>query len=93
MYSLTFDAIMPSKSAASSSLTVALSDEGNRAALHGALDIRTLAEAEKSGVPMPSVQVVRDRLTTGIARGYADRDWTALGLVAAQEAGVPAESR
>ena len=27
------------------------------------------------------------------ARGYADRDWTALGLVAAQEAGVPAESR
>ena len=52
-----------------------------------------LAEAEKSGVPMPSVQVVRDRLTTGIARGYADRDWTALGLVAAEEAGVPAESR
>jgi len=57
-------------------------------------DVRlALAEAEKSGVPMPSVQVVRDRLTTGIARGYADRDWTALGLVAAQEAGVPAESR
>ena len=42
---------------------------------------------------MPSVQVVRDRLTAGIARGYADRDWTALGLIAAEEAGVPAESR
>ena len=31
-----------------SSLTVAVGDEDNRAALHGALDIRTLAEAEKS---------------------------------------------
>jgi 3-hydroxyisobutyrate dehydrogenase-like beta-hydroxyacid dehydrogenase len=52
-----------------------------------------LAEAETSGVPMPSVQVVRDRLTTGIARGYADLDWTALGLIAAQEARVPLEPR
>jgi hypothetical protein len=37
---------------------------------------------------MPSVSVVRDRLITGIARGYADLDWSALGLVAAQEAGL-----
>jgi hypothetical protein len=37
---------------------------------------------------MPSVSVVRDRLITGIARGYADLDWTALGLIAAEEAGV-----
>jgi 3-hydroxyisobutyrate dehydrogenase-like beta-hydroxyacid dehydrogenase len=47
-----------------------------------------LAEAEAAGVPMPSVSVVRDRLITGIARGYADLDWTALGLIAAQEAGL-----
>jgi 3-hydroxyisobutyrate dehydrogenase-like beta-hydroxyacid dehydrogenase len=47
-----------------------------------------LAEADGSGVPMPSVQVVQDRLTTGIARGYADLDWSALGLIAAQEAGL-----
>ena len=47
-----------------------------------------LAEAEAAGVPMPSVNVVRDRLITGIARGYADLDWTALGLIAAQEAGL-----
>jgi 3-hydroxyisobutyrate dehydrogenase-like beta-hydroxyacid dehydrogenase len=54
-------------------------------------DVRlALAEAEISGVPMPSVDVVHDRLTTGIARGYADLDWTALGLIAAQEAGIPA---
>jgi hypothetical protein len=37
---------------------------------------------------MPSVDVVRDRLITGIARGYADLAWSALGLIAAQEAGL-----
>ena len=51
-------------------------------------DVRlALAEAEKAGVPMPSVGVVRDRLITGIARGYGELDWTALGLIAAEEAG------
>jgi 3-hydroxyisobutyrate dehydrogenase-like beta-hydroxyacid dehydrogenase len=54
-------------------------------------DVRlALAEAEKAGVPMPSVSVVRDRLISGIARGYAGLDWTALGLVAADEAGIRA---
>jgi 3-hydroxyisobutyrate dehydrogenase-like beta-hydroxyacid dehydrogenase len=54
-------------------------------------DVRlALAEAENAGAPMPSVSVVRDRLITGIARGYADLDWTALGLVAADEAGLQA---
>jgi 3-hydroxyisobutyrate dehydrogenase-like beta-hydroxyacid dehydrogenase len=52
-----------------------------------------LAEAEAAGAPMPSVDVVRDRLITGIARGYADLDWTALGLIAAQEAGLNAPAR
>ena len=54
-------------------------------------DVRlALAEAEKAGAPMPSVDVVRDRLITGIARGYGDLDWTALGLIAAEEAGLQA---
>jgi 3-hydroxyisobutyrate dehydrogenase-like beta-hydroxyacid dehydrogenase len=54
-------------------------------------DVRlALAEAEKAGVPMPSVSVVRDRLITGIARGYGELDWTALGLIAAEEAGLAA---
>jgi 3-hydroxyisobutyrate dehydrogenase-like beta-hydroxyacid dehydrogenase len=54
-------------------------------------DVRlALAEAEKAGVPMPSVGVVRDRLITGIARGYGGLDWTALGLIAAEEAGLTA---
>ncbi len=52
-------------------------------------DVRlALAEAENAGAPMPSVGVVRDRLITGIARGYAELDWTALGLIAAEEAGL-----
>jgi 3-hydroxyisobutyrate dehydrogenase-like beta-hydroxyacid dehydrogenase len=54
-------------------------------------DVRlALAEAEAAGAPMPSVNVVRDRLITGIARGYGDLDWTALGLIAAEEAGIGA---
>jgi 3-hydroxyisobutyrate dehydrogenase-like beta-hydroxyacid dehydrogenase len=52
-------------------------------------DVRlALTEAENAGVPMPSVGVVRDRMITGIARGYAELDWTALGLIAAEEAGI-----
>ena len=52
-------------------------------------DVRlALAEAESASAPMPSVEVVRDRLITGIARGYANLDWSALGLIAAQEAGL-----
>jgi 3-hydroxyisobutyrate dehydrogenase-like beta-hydroxyacid dehydrogenase len=54
-------------------------------------DVRlALAEAERAGAPMPSVGVVRDRLITGIARGHGQLDWTALGLIAAEEAGLTA---
>jgi 3-hydroxyisobutyrate dehydrogenase-like beta-hydroxyacid dehydrogenase len=56
-------------------------------------DVRlALAEAEAAGVPMPSVSVLRDRLISGIARGYAELDWSALGLLAAEEAGLSLES-
>jgi hypothetical protein len=37
---------------------------------------------------MPSVSLVRDRMITAIARGHAALDWTALGLVALEEAGL-----
>lgn len=56
-------------------------------------DVRlALAEAEAAGVPMPSVDVVRDRLMAGIAQGYAPLDWSALGLLAAQASGLTSES-
>ena len=52
-------------------------------------DVRlALAEAEAAAVPMPTVSVVRDRLLTGIANGYGGLDWSALGLLAAEEAGL-----
>jgi 3-hydroxyisobutyrate dehydrogenase-like beta-hydroxyacid dehydrogenase len=52
-------------------------------------DVRlALAEAESAAVPMPSVGVVHNRMISGIARGYAGLDWTALGLIAAEEAGL-----
>jgi 3-hydroxyisobutyrate dehydrogenase-like beta-hydroxyacid dehydrogenase len=52
-------------------------------------DVRlALAEAEAANIPMPSVSVVRDRMITGLAHGYAGLDWSALGLVAAEEAGI-----
>ncbi|MGY4480257.1 NAD(P)-dependent oxidoreductase [Bradyrhizobium sp. USDA 3364] len=52
-------------------------------------DVRlALAEAELASAPMPSVGVVRDRLITGIARGHGGLDWTALGMVASEEAGL-----
>jgi len=52
-------------------------------------DVRlALAEAERAGAPMPSVGVVRDRMIAGMARGYAVLDWSALGLIAADEAGI-----
>jgi 3-hydroxyisobutyrate dehydrogenase-like beta-hydroxyacid dehydrogenase len=57
-------------------------------------DVRlALHEAEITGVPMPTLNVVHDRLVTGIARGYADFDWAALGLLASDEAGMSAKPR
>jgi 3-hydroxyisobutyrate dehydrogenase-like beta-hydroxyacid dehydrogenase len=44
-----------------------------------------LADAEKAGAPMPSVGVVRERMIEAIARGHADLDWSALGLVADED--------
>ena len=49
--------------------------------------IASVGHAQTPSGP-PSVGVVRDRLITGIARGYGELDWTALGLVAAEEAGL-----
>jgi 3-hydroxyisobutyrate dehydrogenase-like beta-hydroxyacid dehydrogenase len=57
----------------------------------GLKDIKlALAEAEEAAVPMPTLDVVRDRLIAGIDHGYADLDWSALGLVAADAAGLKA---
>lgn len=52
-------------------------------------DLRlALAEAEHEAVPMPSASLVHDRLVEMAARGWSDLDWSALGLLAAADAGI-----
>jgi 3-hydroxyisobutyrate dehydrogenase-like beta-hydroxyacid dehydrogenase len=52
-------------------------------------DLRlALAEAEKLAVPMSVASVVHDRLVAAVARGWAGLDWSALGLLAAADAGL-----
>jgi 3-hydroxyisobutyrate dehydrogenase-like beta-hydroxyacid dehydrogenase len=52
-------------------------------------DLRlALAEAERAAVPMPAASLVHDRLVAMMARGWAGLDWSALGLLAAVDAGL-----
>lgn len=52
-------------------------------------DIRlTLAAAESLRVPMPLASLVHDRLQTLIARGGENLDWSAIGQLAASDAGL-----
>jgi len=55
-------------------------------------DLRlALAEAENSSVPMPATSLVHDRLVAMVARGWTGLDWSALGLLAACDAGLETE--
>ena len=55
-----------------------------------AKDLRLLlAEAERSKVPMPVASLLHDRLIAVEARGWSGLDWSALGRLAAFEAGIP----
>jgi len=40
-------------------------------------------------VPMPIASVLRDRFVTAMARGNQDKDWSVIGRVAAEDAGLP----
>jgi 3-hydroxyisobutyrate dehydrogenase-like beta-hydroxyacid dehydrogenase len=52
-------------------------------------DLRlALAEAERTAVPMSAASLVHDHLVAMMARGWAELDWSALGLLAAVDAGV-----
>jgi 3-hydroxyisobutyrate dehydrogenase-like beta-hydroxyacid dehydrogenase len=55
----------------------------------GEKDLRlTLAAAESLRVPMPLASLVHDRLQTVIARGGEKLDWSAVGQLAAHDAGL-----
>jgi 3-hydroxyisobutyrate dehydrogenase-like beta-hydroxyacid dehydrogenase len=60
----------------------------------GLKDVRlVLQAAEAANVPMPIASVVRDRFITAMARGNQAKDWSVLGRVAAEDAGLPQTSR
>jgi 3-hydroxyisobutyrate dehydrogenase-like beta-hydroxyacid dehydrogenase len=57
----------------------------------GLKDIRlVLQAAEARNVPLPIASVIRDRFLTAIARGHEKSDWSVLGQIAAEDAGLPA---
>ncbi|MGA2098287.1 MAG: NAD(P)-dependent oxidoreductase [Candidatus Acidiferrum sp.] len=60
----------------------------------GLKDMRlVLQAAESASVPMPIASVVRDRFITAMARGNQDKDWSVIGSVAAEDAGLTKPSR
>ena len=42
----------------------------------------------RSGVPMPVCSTLKDRYISAKARGWADLDWSAIGMSVSQDAGV-----
>ncbi len=60
----------------------------------GLKDVRlVLQAAEAANVPMPIASVVRDRFITAMARGNQDKDWSVIGRVAAEDAGLSQTAR
>jgi 3-hydroxyisobutyrate dehydrogenase-like beta-hydroxyacid dehydrogenase len=55
----------------------------------GLKDVRlVLQAAEAQNVAMPVASVVRDRMLTALARGHEKKDWSVIGRVAAEDAGL-----
>lgn len=64
------------------------------AALLGQKDIRlALAAAEALSVPMPLAGLIRDRFLTLVALGGEKLDWSAIGALAARDAGISGSLR
>ena len=53
-----------------------------------AVPLATKDLAEHAAVPMPAASLVHDRLVAMTARGWDELDWSALGLLAAVDAGL-----
>lgn len=52
-------------------------------------DNRLLLQAgERLAVPLPLASLVRDRMVTALARGWADQDWSSIARISAEEAGL-----
>jgi 3-hydroxyisobutyrate dehydrogenase-like beta-hydroxyacid dehydrogenase len=55
----------------------------------GLKDVTLALDAARAAtVPMPVASVIRDHMIAALARGYGDFDWSALGELAALNAGL-----
>lgn len=55
----------------------------------GFKDVRLVLQAADSrAVPMPIASLLHDRFVAALARGYEQKDWSVLGRVAAEDAGL-----
>jgi len=55
----------------------------------GLKDVRlALAAAEAVNVPLPVASLVRDQMISALARGYGESDWSVLGKLSAENAGL-----
>lgn len=58
----------------------------------GLKDVRlAMAAAEAVSAPMPFASIIHDKALAGIANGMADKDWSSLAQVSAQQAGLSRE--
>jgi 3-hydroxyisobutyrate dehydrogenase-like beta-hydroxyacid dehydrogenase len=59
------------------------------AATLGLKDIRlVLAAADAAGVPLPVASLLHDRFQSAIGRGHAEKDWSVIARLAAEDAGL-----
>jgi 3-hydroxyisobutyrate dehydrogenase-like beta-hydroxyacid dehydrogenase len=55
----------------------------------GLKDMRLALEAaDRAGVPMPLLSLLRDHLLESASRGWGDRDWSAVSVLARERAGL-----
>jgi len=55
----------------------------------GLKDVRlALAAADAAGAPLPIANLLHDRFLAAIARGHGEKDWSAIALLAAEDAGL-----
>jgi 3-hydroxyisobutyrate dehydrogenase-like beta-hydroxyacid dehydrogenase len=59
------------------------------AAALGLKDMRlVLAAADAAGVPLPVASMLRDRFQSAIGHGHAEKDWSVIARLAAEDAGL-----
>jgi 3-hydroxyisobutyrate dehydrogenase-like beta-hydroxyacid dehydrogenase len=59
------------------------------AAALGLKDVRLVLQAgDAAGVPLPIASLVRDRLLSAVGHGHAEKDWSIIAKLAAEDAGL-----